>query len=186
MGHNVLKQLSIPVPDFFSGKYIAMRMVERPDEQYKKIPVTPLQPMILESKHEKYPPGLCIGIDNVDDFLAESIRDGFNVSFSPYEIRGAITYGPRLFAREPCDSLVVAETRPERVHDKGYGFVFYLHRAHLLRGRNIGYTSLPEKDFAEGVSRCNIHFAFVPAKSKRRPVVSIKRFKDKPEIISWD
>jgi hypothetical protein len=168
MGINVFKQLTTVVPDFFDRDYVITKTVEKPkDQQPPTYPhVKHMEPKVVASTHPKYPVDTIIEVDEV---LADLIRQGYNVTVSPEEISRRITHSKETLEREPCHSFAIAEISKQ---DSGFGEpdVFYHNNPYLYEGREISLGILVKGHYFEGLGRCNVHFAFVPKGEKERKV----------------
>lgn len=172
MGPNVFKQLTVVESGFFDGKYIVAKLVKKPKEKRPSIiPVTYLEPKVFASTHPVYKVGSIL--DSLD-ILSDIIREDYNLSISPIEIRRGMV-GKEILEEGPEDGLVIAEISKE---SEGFGNprVFYANAAFLSGGCEISSGRLEKTDFFKASSKFYVHFAFVPQKSgKKRESVYIDK-----------
>ncbi|MBN2331428.1 MAG: hypothetical protein JXC85_06440 [Candidatus Aenigmarchaeota archaeon] len=171
LGPNVIRSLVAAIPGFFGGDYVVAKLLPKPDNQQSDLaPVTWLEPVVLESTHSKYPIGTVI---DYSKGLPGLMRDDINLAISPVRVRG-IGVSQDILEEGPYDNFVIAEIRPDA---GGFGkpYVFCRHGPNRTFGRNIRCSTLTKREFAESMSHCYTHFAFVPAGDKRRKSMGIDK-----------
>lgn len=178
MGENVLIQLGMVVPDFFEYPYVIAKLVvlpkgSHPSEQFIKR----FEPRVMVATASGYAQGQAI---RWEDGIAEIIGKGYALTVSPERIRTCGTDDYTL-NEGPFDSLVVAECSAD-FWGRGMNTI-YSYGDMISWGRHIGY-GLNKNGFNEGVCKCNIHFAFVPAGETERDVVYIRDFETGSRFVS--
>ena len=172
MGGNVLRQLGMVVPEFFGYPYVIVKLAvlpkgSHPSEQF----IHRFEPRVMAATAEGYALGQAI---RWEDEIAEMVGKGYALTISPEKIRAYRTDDYTL-NQGPFDSLVISEANAD-LWERSINTI-YSHRDGLNWGRSIG-NGLNQHDFNEGICKCDIHFAFVPAGESARDVVGIRDFED--------
>lgn len=139
MGTNVYRQIITVEPDFFSGKYIITKLVEKPEIQQKFGQFVRLcEPKIVASTHPEYSKGIIF--DN--NKLFEIIKQGYNFTISPNIIRDFMTDESTL-SEGPLDGLVIAGIKNEKLYP------FYVKEGSMGNPKHIyaGLRTMVMKDY---------------------------------------
>ncbi|MFH1358898.1 MAG: hypothetical protein ABIH37_03365 [archaeon] len=165
IGHNVYRQLTTIVPDFFERPYVVIQMqpdLEKKRKQRPIIPVTPLKPVVVESTVPAFYHSFTFPVDEIPETLTRVLETGSNLLVSPDVIRiSHIQYSDYILREAPRDSLIIVVTDPNQgLFERGSRLIY-------SHGGNIGkynrrFTEFTEEQFSLALTRGKTHFAFLP------------------------